>query len=489
MTSRPDPQNAPEPNPDRTRSSGGGAAHDLELDRETMRGMIDTASERVLDWIETIGDHPAQSDHDGGAVARELVEPLPSDATPFENLLGELFERIIPPGLETAGPGYLAYVPGGGLFHSAVADFITNAVNRYVGVWLPAPGLTQIEVNVVRWLAEIVGLPESAGGFLTTGGSLANLAAVVAARDHHLRDGYDRGTVYVSDQAHHCVERAARVAGIRADRVRRLPTNDDGRLLADPVVTAIEADRRDGLQPFLVVASAGTTNTGAVDDLTALADVAQEHGSWFHVDAAYGGFFRLTERGAAALAGIERADSVVVDPHKGLFLPYGNGALLVRDPATLRRAFSTDADYMPDLSHEPEMVDFSSISPELSRDMRGLRLWLPLRMHGIDTFRRALDEKLDLARHAAEGLARIPEIEVVTPPTLSIVTFRMREPGHWRTRMLQKKVNESRRVFLSGTKFGGRHVIRICVLSFRTHRDRIDEALAIIADAARDLAP
>lgn len=483
MTSRPDPPNTGES------PSGNAPAAELELDRATMQHMIDAATARVLDWIESLGEHPAQSDDDGAAVARALEEPLPRDATPFETLLAELFDHVIPPGLETAGPGYLAYVPGGGLFHAAVADFVTNAVNRYVGVWLPAPGLTQLEVNVVRWLAEIVGLPDTAGGFLTTGGSLANLAAVVAARDHHLRDGHTLGTVYVSDQAHHCVERAARVAGIRAEHVRRLATDPEGRLLAEPVATAIEADREAGLQPFLVVASAGTTNTGAVDDLRALADLAERQGTWFHVDAAYGGFFRLTERGAAALEGIERADSVVVDPHKGLFLPYGNGALLVRDPATLRRAFSSDADYMPDLSHEPEMVDFSSISPELSRDVRGLRLWLPLRMHGIDVFRRALDEKLDLARYAADGLARIPEIEVVTPPALSIVTFRMREPGHWRTRMLQKKVNESRRVFLSGTKFGGRHVIRICVLSFRTHRDRIDEALAIIGDAARELAP
>lgn len=463
-------------------------ANELELDPETLRALLAEASRRVIDHVESLADQPAQAIEGGTDLARDLVEPIPHTGTPFTDLLADLFERIIPVSLNTAGPGYLAYIPGGGLVQSAVADLIAGAVNRYVGIWLPAPGLTQLEVNVVRWFAEILGLPPRAGGFLTTGGSLANLSAVVAARVDRLPEDFRDGTLYVSDQVHHSATRAARIAGFPAERIRIVPTDDLYEMRIDALESMIEDDAGKDLRPFLLIASAGTTNTGAIDDLSTLSRIAREYGMWFHVDAAYGGFFRLTERGRAALRGIEEADSIVVDPHKGLFLPYGNGALLVRDPKTLRRAFESSADYMPDLSDDHGMVDFSAISPELSRDFRGLRAWLPLRMHGIDVFRQALDEKLDLARHVAQRLAGIGEIEVVTPPTLSVVTFRMREHGHWRTRMLIKKINESRRVFVSGTKLRDQHVIRICVLSFRTHRDRIDEAVEIIRAAARELA-
>ena len=461
--------------------------HELELDEDTLRRLLDEACSRIVEHVRTLGDQPAQNTAGGLDLARRLAENAPETGTGFEGLLDDLFERIVPVSLNTAGPGYLGYIPGGGLLQSAVADLIAGAINRYVGVWLPAPGLAQLELNVVRWLAEMTGLPEGTTGFLTTGGSIANLCAIVTARIDRLGESFGNGTLYASDQVHHSVTKAARIAGIARDRVRAIPTDERFRMRPAELERAIREDVDRGLTPFLVVASAGTTNTGSVDDLPEIGRIARDAGAWFHVDAAYGGFFHLTERGRTALAGMGDADSLVVDPHKGLFLPYGTGALLVRDGSTLEAAFEETADYMPPASDTSGLVSFSSISPELSRDFRGLRLWLPIKMHGVDAFRRALDEKLDLARYAAERLRKIPGIEIVAEPELSIVAFRAAGPDDGPTRSLQKRINASKRVFVSSTKLRGHQAIRICVLSFRTHRDRIDEILDLIESAMGEL--
>ena len=250
-----------------------------------------------------------------------------------------------------------------------------------------------------------------------------------------------------------------------------------------PSPNSIARDRKAGWTPFLVVGNAGTTNTGAVDDLEAVAGIAEREKLWFHADAAYGGFFVLTERGRQALAGLSRADSIALDPHKSLFLPYGTGSLIVRDPETLKRAHALSADYMPSMQEDPDLVDFNMISPELSRDWRGLRVWLPIKMHGIEPFRRNLDEKLDLALWATRELEGIPGIEILAPPQLSIVAFRLKRPGLSEDRLnrinrdLMARVNARKRVYLTGTLLQGRFAIRICVLSFRTHADRMREGL------------
>jgi aromatic-L-amino-acid decarboxylase len=329
---------------------------------------------------------------------------------------------------------------------------------------------------------------------LTTGGSLANLFAVITARRERLPPEFLHGVAYTSDQAHHSVVKACVLAGLMPERVRAIETDGSYRMDTRALQRAIDADRALGLKPFLVVASAGTTNTGAVDDLTAIADVAAQSGLWLHADAAYGGFFALTERGKTALAGIERCDSITLDPHKGLFLPYGTGCLLVRDREALRRAHSMHASYLPPMQADPDLFDFCELSPELSRDARGLRVWLPLKMHGAATFRAALDEKLDLAQRAAEALRTMPGIEMVAEPQLSLLAFRMRPPGmadgpalDELNRRLIAAINARQRVLLTGAVVRGGFALRICVLSFRTHADRIDACLDDIRAGLRGL--
>lgn len=459
-----------------------------------MRALVTAAMERICAHIEALPRMPAADVRGGAELARSLREGLPATGCSFEQVLEILFDRAVPCSFNTAGPGYLAYIPGGGLFLAAVADLVADATNRYVGVWQAAPGLVQLETNAVRWLAEIVGLPPGSGGFLTTGGSLANFSAVVTARAERLGERFADGVIYTSEQAHHSVLKAARLSGFRRDQVREIAVDAAFRIRVDALAAAIAADRRAGLRPCMIVGQAGTTNTGAVDDLQALAELAGREGLWLHVDAAYGGFFALTARGRQVLAGIERADSVTLDPHKGMFLPYGTGCLLVREPAALRRAHGSPADYLPPLQDDPEFVDYCELSPELSRDFRGLRVWLPLKLLGAEVFRRALDEKLDLAHACFAAVRALPGIEVVAAPQLSLFAFRHVPPGlaegpelDAHNRRLLAAINRRGRVFLTATTIGGRFVLRVCVLSFRTHRDRIEAAIEDIRAALAEV--
>ena len=466
---------------------------ELELGGAELRRLIQLATERVARFVDTLPSQPAADVAGGAELARSLVEGLPEQGVPFEALLDVLFDRVVPKAFNTTGPGYLAYIPGGGLLQTAVADYIGDAVNRYVGVWAAAPGMVQLEVNVIRWFGEIVGYSPGAAGFLTSGGSLANFGAVVTARRHLLGEQFLRGTIYASDQTHHSMEKAAALAGFPVANVRAVPSDDRFRIQLPALEERIRADAGAGFQPFLIVGNAGTTNTGAVDDLDALADVASQERLWLHVDAAYGGFFLLTERGRRVMHGIARADSITLDPHKALFLPYGTGSLLVRDGERLRRAHALTAEYLPAMQDTQDLVDFCQVSPELSRPPRGLRVWLPLKLHGAAAFRRALDEKLDLAAWAARELHRLePAIEVVAEPQLSTVAFRLRRPAtdpealNRLNRAFLERINARNRVHLTGTMLGDRFVLRICVVSFRTHRDRMEMCLEDITAALQD---
>ena len=452
----------------------------LEPSSDELHDLGGAALDLVVDFVGRRPTAPAVDLDGAHDLVDTLLAPPPEEGRPFADLLS-LIGDAADVAVDTAGPGYMAYIPGGGLPGAAIAELVTLAVNRYPTVAALAPGLTAVEASVARWLCDIVGFPPEAQGILTSGGSMATFSAIVAARHARLGDDASDGVLYVSDQIHHSVAKAARLAGLPERAVRVLPADGDLRLDAGGLADAIEADRAAGRRPFLVVASAGTTNTGAVDPLADIAGVARIHDVWLHVDAAYGGFFLLTDRGRARFAGIERADSVTLDPHKGMFLPYGTGALVVRDGDALRAAHRVGAIYLQDLA-PGALPDFADYSPELSRELRGLRVWLPLHLHGVGAFRHALDEKLDLARAVHEAVAGLPELELPWETELSVVAFRHRD-GDDAGRRLLERVNASRRVFLSSTTVDDRFVVRVCILSHRTHRDRVDEAIELIRSA------
>ncbi len=488
-----DPQYPP-PGPDTAQPA---TEWPLEPNSVEMRAAIDAVAARIVDHVASLPDQPACGNADTEDVARAVRrarESVPTTGSDLEELLDYLFSEAVPRSFNTAGPGYLAYIPGGGLFDSALAAWIADSVNRYVGVFAAAPVLAQLEANVVAWFADIIGYPSAARGILTSGGSLANFTGIVTARRERLPENFLDGVIYVSDQAHHSVSRAASLAGFPSSAVRVLPSDGKFRLDVDALVKAVGEDRAAGRRPFLIVGSAGTTNSGAIDPLVALADVAAAEDLWFHVDGAYGGFFAMTARGREALVGMERADSVVLDPHKSLFLPYGVGCLLVRDGGALHRTHTVRAEYMPPMQDDADMVDFCEISPELSRGFRGLKVWLPMKRHGLEAFRDSLDEKLDLIEWATAQLESMPEVEIVAAPQVTVVAWRwtpaMVESADLDelNRDLMKRINLRNHVYLTSTRLDGKFVIRICVLSFRTHGDRMEAALADIRNSMAEMA-
>lgn len=461
----------------------------LEPSVDEMKAMGEAALDALVRFVGGLDDAPSLDREGAEELAARFREEAPEFGESFEKVLGQITEASSK-GIETAGPGFFGYIPGGGLYASALAALVGFGMNRFVNVWEAAPVLAQIEASVIRWMGELFDYPPEARGILTSGGSLANFSAIVTARHALLGEQFLNGILYTSDQAHHSVAKAAMLAGFPHGNVRLVPCTPDLRMDVDALHEMVDEDRRAGRRPFCIVANGGTTNTGTVDPLVDLVGVAHERRIWVHVDAAYGGFFQLTDRGRRVLRGITGADSTTLDPHKGLFLPYGTGALLVRDGARLRDAHRVRGEYMQDVAEETEIPSFGDYSPELSRDFRGLRVWLPLKLHGLHAFREALDEKLDLTRYVYESLRDAPGFEVPWEPDLTVVPFRYafrardRDEGN---RVLLERVNATGRVFLSSTMLGGRFTLRVCILSHRSHRDRVEECVEIIKRSAAEL--
>lgn len=384
--------------------------------------------------------------------------------------------------VNTAGPGYLAYIPGGGIYAAALAEFIAASVNRYTGMAAVAPPLVEIELVALRWLASLVGYPDTAQGALLSGGSLANFTAIAAARAAKLGEAQTDAVVYASQETHASVSKALRLAGFRADQYRKIAVDAARRIDLGALDAAIREDLARGRRPFMLVLNVGTTNTGAIDPIEDALALAARHGLWTHADGAYGGFFKLCPEVADRMRGLERCDSITLDPHKGLFLPYGTGCVLVRDGRWLSEAHHEGAAYLRDVSDHAQQLNFADITPELSRDFRGLRVWLPLKLHGVSAFREALSEKLSLARRAYEVLRADDRFEVLGAPELSVVAFRVKGAGDDVQARLLAAVHRRNRVFLSSTALDGRMTLRLCVLCFRTHEDRVDDALTALRE-------
>ena len=462
----------------------------LELSPDAMQRMGEASLRAVIKHLVELPNSPRSNLANSAEIAKALRESPPETGTDFDTLLKFLMERVIPVSINSAHPAYLAYIPGGGLYPSAIADFIAAATNRYIGAWYAAPAAARLETNVLEWFAEWMGYPPTARGITTTGGSLANFSAVVTARQHILGDDIAKGVLYASNQTHHSVMKAAMLAGIPERQHRLLPVDENFRAIPELFENAIREDLQKGLQPFLLVGSAGTTNTGAIDPLHELADLSKKYSLWFHLDGAYGAFFNLCEEGKRKLSGIERSDSMSLDPHKGLFTPYGCGSLLVKDGERLRRAHTMTADYMQDQFTPAGETNFTEHSPELSRSFRGLQVWLPLKLFGVPAFRENLAEKLRLTHWLYERFLAEPGFECLSVPDLSVITFRYRpqrgDIDRFNRRLLEKIV-KSGRLFLSSTLLNGAFVIRVCILSFRTHQQEVETALEIIKAAAREL--
>jgi len=455
----------------------------LEPDSDDRRALGGQALDHALAFLDANPDSPANNSW-SDVFAQRLEPEFTASGRGAVEIFDYLAQCVERPGFTTTSPRFMAYIPGGALFHSAIGDFLAAVSNKYSGFASASPGAVRLENACTAWLADVVGFPKESAGTLTSGGSIANLTAVVAARDARDPDG--GGAIYRTRFAHYCVDKALHIAG-RGNAPRRvIATDDQLRMSPQALDEAMTRDAADGIRPWLVVASAGTVDTGAIDPLDEIADVCARHGAWFHVDGAYGGLFSLCDEGKAKLSGIERADSVALDPHKTLFLPYGTGAVLVRDRRHLLASFSASADYIRPLGESEVGPSPADLSPELTRHFRALRLWLPLQLAGTDAFRAAQTEKLKLARYFHTRLLQIEGFDPGPEPQLSVVAFRyIPEDGdanEFNERLLRDLLDEGRIMF-SGTRIDGTYLIRCAILSFRTHVEHVDEAVDALVRA------
>ena len=426
----------------------------------------------LADELSQLGKKPTATENDPNlSLEKEVMPSLP---------LTEWLGRVINSGFNTAHPGFLAFIPGGGLVTSALAEWIIKTTNRYGTAHFASPLLVELENRVIKTFAAWVGYGEEAAGVLTTGGSLANFTALVTARRTKLPEDFLSGVLYCSNQTHHSVMKAANLAGFSSRNIRILSSDEHFKIVPSELKKQITEDRRAGLQPFMVIASAGTTNTGSIDPLVELGDICRHEDLWYHVDGAYGGAFILTPAGKHLLKGIEAADSITLDPHKGLFLPYGTGCILVKDRNKLISAHEMRGDYMPDLDRERAHLDPLSLSVELSREHRGLKIALPLILHGVQAFADALVEKLELSQVLYEALIKTPELEILNKPELTTIAFRMIGREDSENKAFMDAINAGGKVFLSGTVLNEKFALRVSILSHRTHAAEVESVISEI---------
>jgi glutamate/tyrosine decarboxylase-like PLP-dependent enzyme len=385
-------------------------------------------------------------------------------------------------GINAASGKHLGYVPGGGIFTAAIADFIAAVTNPYAGVYYASPGAAAIENEVINWLKSIFSFPETAVGNLASGGSVSTLIALTAARDKHRikNEKISNSVVYLSRQVHHSTQKALRILGLEDIIIRYVPLDENHRIKADALEELVAKDKLNALNPFLVVGTAGTTDTGAVDPLNDIATIAEKYNLWFHADAAYGGFFIMTSK-KEIFKGIERADSIIADPHKGMFLPYGLGAVLIKNKQAALYSNHYAANYMQDAEDDNLADSPANISPELSKHFRGLRLWLPLQIHGIEPFIACLEEKLLLVQYCRNKLLELG-FKTGPEPDLSISYFwyPFEKNRDEKNKQLMEEIHKDGDVFLSSSIINNRFVIRIAILSFRTKIETIDKTIEMI---------
>ena len=464
----------------------------LDLDQETMRRLGHRVADIVAEHLGTIRDEPVIASLPRAELGQALARSAPRVGTDFEVLISTLQQSVFPYHAREPHPGFLAYVPSCPTFPAVLGDWLATGYNFFAGVWPVAAGPNEIEIVVLDWFREWMGMPAGSGGILTTGGSAANLTAVVAARHAAIEAGGDisRLTVFTSAQAHSSVTRAAWIAGIPRDNVRTVAMDEQYRMVTDELERAVAADRAAGWTPFMVVASAGTTNTGTVDPLNQIADCCVAEKLWLHIDAAYAGFAALTPEGKRILSGIERADSLTLDPHKWLFVPFECGCLLVRDTATLTSAFRIMPEYLKDVQPGEEEVNFADRGEQLTRYSRALKVWLSVNYFGTDAIARAIEEAMERARLLERLVRESADFEILSPAQFGIVCFRAC-PGSGEDAASLDALNErinmrvvsEGRYLISSTRLRGAFSLRMCTLGFRTTTDDIQLLFAAIEGA------
>jgi aromatic-L-amino-acid/L-tryptophan decarboxylase len=465
-------------------------AHDrLAMSPEAMRALGYRVVDLVVDHLAHIAEQPVGNKGDPATLRAALAETPPELPTALDEIFARLDRNVWPHMLNILHPRFFAFVPGPSNFVGVAADFLAAGYNVFNGSWLGGSGPAALELTVVEWIRSWCGMPASAGGLFVSGGSVANLTALLAARRAKLADNPAQAVVYCSDQTHSSIGRAVRAIGVPHDQIRTIRSDEGLRLPMPALAAEVERDRARGLRPFCVIANAGTTSTGAVDPLPAIAEFCRTQDLWMHIDGAYGAASVISQRGRAALRGLSEADSISLDPHKWLFQPVECGCVLVRDVTLLKSAFSTTAAYLADLHRDAKEVNLCDYGMQLTRSFRALKLWMSVHYFGLAAFRAAVDRGFALAELAERTIRAMPAWEIVTPAEMGIVTFRRRGAPEALYHALHDAMLAGGFAFLSSTALNGETLLRMCTINPRTTDRDVVETLTWLDALSSGLHP
>jgi glutamate/tyrosine decarboxylase-like PLP-dependent enzyme len=475
----------------------------LDVTEEALQEISSETTKLVFEYLTTIAERPVRAENYAGKTITSIATELSTDGLPLTQLLDDC-RTIMDLSRHNGHPRFFGYVASPSTPIGAYGDLIASALNANITCWRSGPAGTELERMVVRWLGSLINYDTDAKGLLTSGGSMANMIALLVAHRH--KSGADishRGlwnagppmTVYASSEVHLSIAKAADILGFGRDQVRVISCDERQRMRIDLLREKIEADQNEGLRPFCVVGSAGTVNTGVVDPLAEIAAIAAEFDLWFHVDGAYGAPGVLDRRKKDLFVGLERADSVSLDPHKWLYVPVDAGCLLFRDAAAAKAAFSTeDADYIKTHGYvDEEAFAFWDYGVELSRRFRALKIWLTLQYYGSRRLAEAISEDIALAGYLGELVSSAADFELLAPVELSICCFRYFQQDMSESELdklneqIMERVQKGGRAYLSNATVNGHFALRACITNFRTTKNDIDHTVAAVREAGKDL--
>jgi aromatic-L-amino-acid/L-tryptophan decarboxylase len=480
----------------------------LDYDLETFRNNLIQASEVVVRLHERLDQTRITPAKTRAQIASLFDDPLPQEPQPMESILNEVESKIFANSTFYLSPRFFGYINSGGNQASILAELLASAVNQIPALWHISPAASEVERRVIRWIAEFIGYCSGAGGCLLSGGSAGNLVGLAVARKQKAPFDADsvgmRGgpllTVYASREVHASVDKAMVIIGMGRDHLRKIAVRDDFTIDLEALKEQVSEDRNGGYHPICVVGVAGTTNTGAVDPLDRLAEFCQDQGLWFHVDAAYGGPAARTQVAGKLFQGLELADSVVVNPHKWLYVPAEAACILVREPAALRHTFQVAADYLKEGNDvgTDSPLDYKDYGPQLHRNFRALKVWMTFKAYGAEKLRAAIESNIEIMQYLANRIDESPDFVRLAPAPLSVVCFQFRTMNNCRhadqrylnnlnSHMLDV-LEKDGRIFLSGTTINGQRALRACSVNHRLRREDVDFLLDVTRQVGRSLA-
>ena len=468
----------------------------FDLSKEEMKTYGYKIIDILVEHFDTLESKNPVSSATRKEMDRIFLQEAPDSGMPANDVLDFVMDNVVPYSNLQTHPKSYSFVPGPSNYISVLADTLATGFNIFSGGWIVSPAAAELEIVTMNWLLKMFNFPvKKGGGIFTSGGSMANLTALVTARRIKCGDDFSRAIIYLSDQAHSSNIKAIRVLGFKKEQIRIIPTDSEFKIGFNKLKNAIAKDRLEGKQPFCIIASAGTTNTGSVDDLDSIADICEKEDLWMHVDGAYGGAAILAEKGAKVLRGIERADSLTVDPHKWFFQPYELGCLLVKDSSWLSNTFSEKPEYLRDIEGNESEINFYDYGIQLTRRFRALKFYMSIKTYGLDSFRNAITYNIDLAEETEEFLRKSTSWEIVSPATLAIINFRYNPLGlslsekqiDALNQEISARVLASKEALLVTTLLQQQVVLRMCLINPKTSMSDIKDTLAQCDGFAREI--